>query len=208
YDKGRGVHALSKITYYLGGACSSFTADVGPEWGFAGNVIFTVDADDENLYQSRTFPPGFAPEKVDVDLTGKQYVDLVVKAPGSTNGAHGVWGGRHVPLRVIPGWSWPSVRERRRPRCARRRAADRRAAGSATASADGLDRHLHRDHEQIGREEDVAGQRLDHRRQPRAQRRHRAGGEPDDPGGDQVDVAVTEIADRAGDRGRDHHQQR
>ena len=92
YDRGLGVHALSKITYYLGGACSSFTADVGPEWGFAGNVIFTVDADDENLYQSRTFTPGFAPEKVDVDLTGKQYVDLVVKAPGSINGAHGVWG--------------------------------------------------------------------------------------------------------------------
>ena len=92
YEKGLGVHALSKITYYLGGACSSFTAEVGLEHGFAGNVIFKVDADDENLYQSRTFTPGFAPEKVDVDLTGAQYVDLIVEAPGSINGAHGVWG--------------------------------------------------------------------------------------------------------------------
>ena len=92
YEKGLGVHALSKITYYLGGKCSAFTAEVGLEWGFAGNVIFKVDADDENLYQSRTFTPGFAPEKLDVDLIGKQYVDLIVQAPGSINGAHGVWG--------------------------------------------------------------------------------------------------------------------
>ncbi|WP_309129696.1 NPCBM/NEW2 domain-containing protein [Microbacterium sp.] len=92
YEKGLGVHALSKITYYTGGACTAFTAEVGLEAGFAGNVIFKVDADGENLYQSRTFTPGFAPETVDVDLTGAQYVDLIVEAPGSINGAHGVWG--------------------------------------------------------------------------------------------------------------------
>ncbi|UYO97802.1 NPCBM/NEW2 domain-containing protein [Microbacterium sp. M28] len=92
YETGLGVHAQSKITYYLGGACSSFTAEVGLEAGFAGNVIFKVDGDDVNLYQSRTFTPGFAPEKVNVDLAGVQYVDLVVEAPGSINGAHGVWG--------------------------------------------------------------------------------------------------------------------
>lgn len=92
YEKGLGVHALSKITYYVGGACSAFTADVGLEAKFAGNVIFKVDADGENRYQSRTFTPGFAPESVNVDLSGVQYVDLVVEAPGSINGAHGVWG--------------------------------------------------------------------------------------------------------------------
>ncbi|MGX5694740.1 NPCBM/NEW2 domain-containing protein [Agromyces soli] len=92
YQKGLGVHALSKITYYLGGGCSAFTADVGLEAGFAGNVIFKVDADGVNRYQSRTFTPGFAPEEVNVDLSGVQYVDLIVEAPGSINGAHGVWG--------------------------------------------------------------------------------------------------------------------
>ncbi|GAA1808374.1 NPCBM/NEW2 domain-containing protein [Agromyces neolithicus] len=92
YEKGLGVHALSKITYYVGGACEAFTADVGLEAGFAGNVIFKVDVDGVNRYQSRTFTPGFAPEQVNVDLTGVQYVDLVVEAPGSINGAHGVWG--------------------------------------------------------------------------------------------------------------------
>lgn len=92
YEKGLGVHALSKIMYYVGGACSAFTAEVGLEARFAGNVIFKVDADGENRYQSRTFTPGFAPESVDVDLSGVQYVDLIVEAPGSINGAHGVWG--------------------------------------------------------------------------------------------------------------------
>lgn len=92
YEKGLGVHAQSKITYYVGGACSSFTAEVGLEYGFGGNVIFKVDTDGTNRYQSRTFTPGFAPESVNVDLTGAQYVDLIVEAPGSINGAHGVWG--------------------------------------------------------------------------------------------------------------------
>ncbi|MDQ0894384.1 NPCBM/NEW2 domain-containing protein [Agromyces ramosus] len=92
YAKGLGVHAQSKITYFVGGACSAFTAQVGLEYGFGGNVIFKVDADGANRYQSRTFTPGFAPESVSVDLTGVQYVDLIVEAPGSINGAHGVWG--------------------------------------------------------------------------------------------------------------------
>ena len=92
YEKGLGVHAQSKITYYVGGGCSAFTADVGLEAAFAGNVIFKVDVDGVNRFQSRTFTPGFAPESVNVDLTGVQYVDLIVEAPGSINGAHGVWG--------------------------------------------------------------------------------------------------------------------
>ena len=92
YRKGLGVHAASKVTYYLGGQCSSFTASVGLEKDFAGNVIFTVDTDGTNRYQSRTFTPGFAPEEVNVDLTGVQYIELDVTAPGSINGAHGVWG--------------------------------------------------------------------------------------------------------------------
>ncbi|HZU94192.1 MAG TPA: NPCBM/NEW2 domain-containing protein [Microbacterium sp.] len=92
YRKGLGVHAQSKITYYTGDACTSFTAQVGLESGFSGNIVFKIDVDGVNKYQSRTFTPGFAPESVKVDLSGAQYVDLIVEAPGSINGAHGVWG--------------------------------------------------------------------------------------------------------------------
>ena len=92
YSKGLGVHALSRITYYLGGKCSSFTSQVGLESGFGGNIIFKVNADGVNKYQSRTYTPGFAPESINVDLTGAAYVELVVEPSGSINGAHGVWG--------------------------------------------------------------------------------------------------------------------
>ncbi len=92
FTKGLGVHAASKITYYLGGKCSSFTSQVGLESGFGGNIIFKVNADGVNKYQSRTYTPGFAPEAVDVDVTGAAYVELVVDPSGSINGAHGVWG--------------------------------------------------------------------------------------------------------------------
>lgn len=92
YAKGLGVHAVSRITYYLGGKCTNFSSQVGLESGFAGNLIFKVNADGVNKYQSRTYTPGFAPEAVDVDLTGVAYVELAVEPSGSINGAHGVWG--------------------------------------------------------------------------------------------------------------------
>ncbi|MDF9875433.1 NPCBM/NEW2 domain-containing protein [Cellulosimicrobium cellulans] len=92
YEKGLGVHAASKVTYYLGGQCTRFTADTGLEDGFNGSVIFKVNLDDVNRYQGSTFQAGFPTETVDLDLTGAHYIDLIVDAPGSINGAHGVWG--------------------------------------------------------------------------------------------------------------------
>ncbi|WP_265520164.1 NPCBM/NEW2 domain-containing protein [Oerskovia flava] len=92
YDKGLGVHAASKVTYYLGGQCTRFTADTGLEDGFNGSVVFTVALDDTTRYQGSTFQAGFPTETVDLDVTGAQYIDLIVDAPGSINGAHGVWG--------------------------------------------------------------------------------------------------------------------
>lgn len=92
YAKGLGVHAASRITYYLGGQCTRFTADTGLEDGFNGSVIFKVNLDDVNRYQGTTFQAGFPTETVDLDVTGAHYVDLIVDAPGSINGAHGVWG--------------------------------------------------------------------------------------------------------------------
>ncbi|MDO8145625.1 MULTISPECIES: NPCBM/NEW2 domain-containing protein [unclassified Isoptericola] len=94
YDKGLGVHAPSRITYYLGGECTRFTSDAGLEDGFSGSVIFSVDVDDVSRYEGTTFQPGFPTEEIDLDLTGAQYLELAVSTPGtSINGAHGVWGG-------------------------------------------------------------------------------------------------------------------
>ncbi|MHA7270871.1 NPCBM/NEW2 domain-containing protein [Arthrobacter sp. HLT1-20] len=94
YAKGLGVHAASNLNYYVGGQCSRFTSFVGLEGNFQGKIIFTVIGDGKQLYQSRTFTSGFAPEKLDLDLTGVSYVELKVDptSAGAINGAHGVWG--------------------------------------------------------------------------------------------------------------------
>lgn len=94
YTKGLGAHAPSKITYYLGGQCSSFSAEVGLEKDFGGKIIFTVNGDGRQLYQSRTFTPGFAPEPIKTDLTGVQYLELSLDPANADaiNGAHGIWG--------------------------------------------------------------------------------------------------------------------
>lgn len=65
---------------------------MGQESGFGATIIFKVNADGVNKYQSRTYTPGFAPESVNVDLPGVAYVELVVDPSGGINGAHGVWG--------------------------------------------------------------------------------------------------------------------
>jgi len=94
YAKGLGVHAPSNLNYYVGGQCRRFTSEVGLEGNFGGKIIFTVIGDGKQLYQSRTFVNGFAPEKLDLDLTGISYVELRVDpiSEGAINGAHGVWG--------------------------------------------------------------------------------------------------------------------
>lgn len=94
YPKGLGAHAASNITYYLGGQCSAFTADVGLEKDFGGAIIFTVNGDGKQLYQSRTFTPGFAPEHINANLSGVQYLELRLDPAnaGAINGAHGIWG--------------------------------------------------------------------------------------------------------------------
>ncbi|WP_230108697.1 NPCBM/NEW2 domain-containing protein [Microbacterium foliorum] len=94
YEKGLGVHAVSKLTYYLGGQCTSFTSDIGLEDGFSGNVIFSVDLDGKEAYKGTTFQAGFPTEKVSVDVTDAQYIDLELNPTpgGSIDGAHGVWG--------------------------------------------------------------------------------------------------------------------
>ncbi|MET4003633.1 alpha-glucosidase [Arthrobacter sp. UYCu511] len=98
YEKGLGVHAPSNVSYYVGGQCSRFTSQVGLEGDFAGKIIFSVVGDGKQLYQSRTYVQGFAPESLDLDLTGISYLELHVDpiSAGAISGAHGVWGNAKV----------------------------------------------------------------------------------------------------------------
>jgi alpha-glucosidase len=95
YDKGLGVHAASRITYYLGGRCDRFVSDVGVDDEIAdyGSVIFTVVADGVEKFRSSTMTGTFPTEHVDVDVTGAQYVELVVDPAGNNAGDHADWAG-------------------------------------------------------------------------------------------------------------------
>lgn len=92
YPKGLGTHADSTVRYYLGGACSRFTANVGVDGEApSGSVEFTVYADEEPVFQSDTLT-GIAAESVDADITGAEVLTLIVTDGGDGIGSdHADW---------------------------------------------------------------------------------------------------------------------
>ncbi|MFL4475878.1 endo-alpha-N-acetylgalactosaminidase family protein [Paeniglutamicibacter sp. MACA_103] len=94
YAKGLGTHAPSKIRYYTGSQCTSFTADVGLDDAQAnrGSVGFTVLADGKSAASSPVMRPTTPTHKIAADITGAEYVDLVVDIGGDDNGNdHADW---------------------------------------------------------------------------------------------------------------------
>jgi alpha-galactosidase len=84
YEKGLGVHAASLVTFRLGGACSSFTADVGvdDEASAQASVGFQVWADGSKLFDSGVVKAGTAAKAVNVDVTNKAELSLFVDNGG------------------------------------------------------------------------------------------------------------------------------
>jgi Domain of unknown function (DUF4347)/NPCBM/NEW2 domain/Glucose / Sorbosone dehydrogenase/Calx-beta domain len=94
YTKGLGVHAGSDITYALGGNYTRFISDIGidDEVGGNGSVIFQVFADGVNIYDSGLMAGNTATKTVNVDVAGKQNLQLVVTDSGNGNGYdHADW---------------------------------------------------------------------------------------------------------------------
>ncbi|MEV3988845.1 endo-alpha-N-acetylgalactosaminidase family protein [Streptomyces sp. NPDC049837] len=95
YAKGLGTHAPATVRYYLGGKCTSFTAEVGVDDAQAtrGTVQFTVTADGTEKVKSPVLKASDAPWSLNADVTGASYVDLVVGDGGDGNGNdHADWG--------------------------------------------------------------------------------------------------------------------
>ncbi|MFD1936684.1 NPCBM/NEW2 domain-containing protein [Nonomuraea mangrovi] len=94
HAKGLGTHAPSTVSYYAGGRCGSLTATVGvddeiPDYG---SVVFKVVADGKAVYTSPVLTGTSVPVPVTAELTGAQYVDLVVEDAGNGNtGDHADW---------------------------------------------------------------------------------------------------------------------
>ncbi|MFC9270822.1 endo-alpha-N-acetylgalactosaminidase family protein [Streptomyces zhihengii] len=95
YEKGIGAHAPSRVRYYLGGRCTSFTARVGVDDAqpTRGSVRFSVLADGAEKAASPVLTAADAARPLTADVTGARYVELVVGDGGDGNGNdHADWG--------------------------------------------------------------------------------------------------------------------
>ncbi|MBB5234063.1 NPCBM/NEW2 domain-containing protein [Deinococcus budaensis] len=88
YQRGFGTHAGSELRFSLkgtgGATCTRFTADVGvdDEVGSRGSVVFEVYLDGARAYSSGTLTGAGATKRVDLDITGKSELRLVVTDAG------------------------------------------------------------------------------------------------------------------------------
>ncbi|MGW0119827.1 endo-alpha-N-acetylgalactosaminidase family protein [Streptomyces sp. NPDC003327] len=95
YAKGLGTHAPATVRYYLGGRCTSFTAQVGVDdvQTARGTVRFAVRADGTEKALSPVLRATDPAWSLTADVTGASYVDLVVTDGGDGNGNdHADWG--------------------------------------------------------------------------------------------------------------------
>lgn len=99
YDKGLGVHAPSKVSYYLGGNASRFISDIGVDDEISaddsqtyGTVEFQVLADGEKVYESGVMTPTSDTKHINLDIKGVDLLELVVTDAGDrTAGDHADW---------------------------------------------------------------------------------------------------------------------
>jgi alpha-galactosidase len=80
FDKGLGMAAPAAVIYRLGGKCSRFTAQVGVDDATAGQgtARFQVIADGETLFDSGKLDATSPAAAIDVSLTGKRRLKLLV----------------------------------------------------------------------------------------------------------------------------------
>jgi hypothetical protein len=93
FTKGIGVHAPSEVRLSLGGACTSFTASVGvdDEVGPLGSVVFEIWADGLKVYDSGALNGGSATQDINVDVSGRRDLQLIVTDAGNNDFDHADW---------------------------------------------------------------------------------------------------------------------
>ena len=87
YAKGLGVHAASEIRYALNGQYASFASDIGvdDEVSFDSSVTFEVWADGVKLYDSGLMTPTSTTKAINLNVSGKQELRLIVRDGGNGN---------------------------------------------------------------------------------------------------------------------------
>lgn len=101
YPKGLGVHAPSEITYVLNGQYAHFLTDMGIDdemtTAGCGTVNFQIYVDNVLVYDSGTMTPTSTTKSVDLNVTGKQTLKLVVTNGGdNVNCDHADWAGARL----------------------------------------------------------------------------------------------------------------
>lgn len=97
YESGIGTHAESELRYALNGQYHRFISDIGVDDevdAWPGSVTFEVWADGEQLYDSGLLKSDEPTKQVDIDISGKQELKLVVTDGGNGNSSdHANWAG-------------------------------------------------------------------------------------------------------------------
>ncbi|WP_372444729.1 NPCBM/NEW2 domain-containing protein [Streptomyces coffeae] len=94
YAKGLGAHAPSEITYYTGGRCSTFSAQVGvdDEKNQNGTVTFEVWADGKKAASTGTLTTADSAKAISAAVDGAETVRLVATDAGDGNDSdHADW---------------------------------------------------------------------------------------------------------------------
>jgi hypothetical protein len=94
YAKGIGAHANSEITIWLGGACSTFHAEVGldDETNQNGSVAYQVLGDGKQIADTPVVRGPDNARTIDADVTGVRILTLKVNDGGDGNGSdHADW---------------------------------------------------------------------------------------------------------------------
>jgi alpha-galactosidase len=93
YAKGLGAHAPSEIDFYLGGTCTSVSADVGidDEVGSNGEVTFQIYADGGKVADSGPVTGADAAKHLTADVSGAQLLRLVIDPDGANTYDHSDW---------------------------------------------------------------------------------------------------------------------
>jgi alpha-galactosidase len=95
FAKGLGAHAVSDVTYHLGGKCSQLVVDVGidDEVGDRGTVVFQIFRDATKVADSGATTGTTPAKRLTADLTGGTTLRLAVTNGGDDiNYDHADWG--------------------------------------------------------------------------------------------------------------------
>ncbi len=112
YPKGLGVQAPSDVRFAMSGACSAFAASIGidDEVGSNGTVDFQVWTDGVKVYDSAVMAGDTATKAINLDVSGKNELRLVVTDGGDGNASdHGDWANARLTCTAGPDVTPPVV---------------------------------------------------------------------------------------------------